>query len=68
MTTPVASDDPWLTRDEVAARILHKPKTLAMWAMQGTGPKYYRFNGGPCRYRLSDVVAWEESQATGGVT
>ncbi|WP_280395512.1 helix-turn-helix transcriptional regulator [Nocardia brasiliensis] len=51
----------WLTRREVADRLKFSPKTLAKWATEGKGPKYERKGNGHCRYRLSDVVAWEEA-------
>ncbi len=54
----------WLTRPEVAERIRVPEKTLAQWASQGKGPKYARF-GRHCRYRLSDLIAWENAQFGG---
>jgi hypothetical protein len=41
-------------------------KTLAMWGCQGKGPRYAKF-GGQARYRLSDVIAWENEQFGGDV-
>jgi hypothetical protein len=35
--------------------------TLDQWGSQGRGPKYARF-GRHVRYRLSDVIAWENEQ------
>ena len=58
-------EDYWLTRLEVAERLRVPEKTLAQWACQGKGPKYAKF-GRHCRYRLSDLIAWENAQATGG--
>jgi hypothetical protein len=57
--------DQWLTRIEVAKRLRVPEKTLAQWGSQGKGPRYSRF-GRHCRYRLSDVIAWEERQSSGG--
>ena len=51
----------WLTRQEVAARAKLPVATLAQWASQGKGPRYAKF-GRHCRYRLSDVIAWENDQ------
>ncbi|ART69105.1 DNA-binding protein [Mycobacterium dioxanotrophicus] len=51
----------WLTRTELAEREKLPVATLAQWASQGKGPRYARF-GRHCRYRLSDVIAWEEQQ------
>jgi hypothetical protein len=58
-------DDPWLTRQEVADRERVPVATVAQWGPQGKGPKYAKF-GRHCRYRLSDVIAWENSQFAGG--
>ena len=57
--------DVWLTRDEVAARQKIPVKTLAQWASQRRGPAFRKF-GGHCRYRLSDVIAWENAQVMRG--
>ncbi len=57
MTTP---EDSWLTRPELANREKLPPATLAQWASKGKGPKYAKF-GRHVRYRLSDVVAWENA-------
>lgn len=61
----VETVDQWLTRAEVAERLRVPEKTLAQWASQRRGPKYARF-GRHCRYRLSDVIAWENEQFSGG--
>jgi hypothetical protein len=58
---PVDAERTWLDRKQVADR-LHLPvRTLAAWASAGRGPRYYRI-GRYARYRLSDVMAWEEEQ------
>lgn len=54
-------NDVWLTRKEVAARWKMPPATLAQWAHGRRGPRYGLF-GRHVRYRLSDVIAWEEAQ------
>lgn len=51
----------WLTRKELAARWKMPPATLAQWAHGRRGPRYGLF-GRHVRYRLSDVIAWEEAQ------
>ncbi|WP_029923958.1 helix-turn-helix transcriptional regulator [Nocardia otitidiscaviarum] len=53
----------WLTRHELAARTKLSPKTLANWAAATPpkGPRFTRF-GNRVRYRLDDVVAWENEQ------
>lgn len=54
------TQDTWLTRRELAARQKLPIATLAQWASQGKGPKYARF-GRHARYKLTDVVAWEDA-------
>lgn len=56
--------DVWLTRKEVSGREKIPVATLAQWASQGKGPKYALF-GRHARYRLSDVIAWENAQFGG---
>jgi predicted DNA-binding transcriptional regulator AlpA len=46
---------------ELATRLGVPVKTLAEWASKGTGPRYAKF-GKHVRYRLSDVIAWENDQ------
>jgi hypothetical protein len=59
------SEDYWLTRPEVGERIKVPVKTLAQWASQGKGPKYALF-GRHARYRLTDLMAWENAQFSRG--
>lgn len=55
----------WLTRQELSERLKVAVKTLAQWATKGEGPRYARFRGGYVRYRLRDVIAWENQQFGG---
>lgn len=64
MALPPSPEDCWLTRPEVGERLRVPDKTLAQWAHLRKGPKYARF-GRHCRYRLSDVIAWENEQFGG---
>ena len=50
----------WLTRKQLAYRLGVPEKTPAEWASKGTGPRYAKF-GRHVRYRLTDVVSWEDS-------
>jgi hypothetical protein len=59
--------DVWLTRKEVATRTKKAEKTLAQWACKGYGPVFRKF-GSQCRYRLSDLIAWENAQVEHGDT
>jgi predicted DNA-binding transcriptional regulator AlpA len=65
MPTEAPTEDRWLTRREVAERFQVAEKTVAMWASRGEGPRYRRI-GNAARYRLSDLVAWENTQVAGG--
>lgn len=56
--------DTWLTRPELSDRIKVPLTTLNQWGSQGKGPRYARF-GRHVRYRLSDVIAWENAQFDG---
>jgi hypothetical protein len=50
-----------LSRQELADRYGVPVKTPAEWASQGTGPRYAKF-GRHVRYRLSNVIDWEQQQ------
>jgi len=61
-STPVdVATDYWLTRQEVADRIKIPVKTLAQWSTLKKGPRFAKL-GKYARYKLSDVIAWEEAQ------
>ena len=51
----------WLTRKEVSTRQKIPVATLAGWASQGKGPRYALF-GRHARYRLVDLVEWENAR------
>lgn len=59
------TEDYWLSRQEVASRLKLPPKTLAQWATQSRGPRFSKI-GRFARYKLSDVIAWEDARTTGG--
>jgi hypothetical protein len=59
------SRESWLTRRELAERWKIPPATLDQWASQGRGPKYALL-GRHARYRLSDVIRWENAQFSDG--
>lgn len=61
---PTTQQDQWLTRIEVGQRLQVPKRTLDQWAALGKGPRYARF-GRHVRYRLSDVIAWEDQQLGG---
>jgi hypothetical protein len=54
----------WLTTAELAQRLSLATGTLENWRIRGHGPAWVRLSGkrGPVRYRLSDVLKWEEKQ------
>lgn len=57
----------YLTTDDLAERTGYSKPTLARWRREGHGPKFLKPGGSAqqsrVRYRLSDVVAWEEACA-----
>ncbi|MGW5518824.1 helix-turn-helix domain-containing protein [Nocardia africana] len=55
----------WLTTEEVSKRLNIPQKTLANWASRGKGPRFARM-GRHRRYRLSDLINWEEDQLENG--
>jgi hypothetical protein len=66
VATMPTSTDYWLTRPEVGERLKVPVATLAQWASQGKGPRFAKI-GRWTRYRLEDVMAWENAQFGGDV-
>lgn len=64
MRTRTAPPDagPHLTIPELAEREHVPVDTVYKWNVTGAGPVYLRI-GRHVRYRLADVIAWEESRA-----
>lgn len=52
----------FLTREQLAAKLGKKVKTLNNWAQRGKGPRSYRIEGGFPVYKVDDVAAWLKSQ------
>ena len=50
-----------LNEHEVAPIIGVRVKTLRNWRVQGVGPRFVRTGRKLVRYRLSDVLAWQEA-------
>lgn len=50
-----------LSRQEVADRYGVPVQTISAWKQKGYGPRSFRV-GKYTRFRLSDCLAWEESQ------
>jgi hypothetical protein len=55
----------WLTRQQLADRLMVPFNTMNQWANKGYGPPY-AIIGRHARYRLEDVIAWELEQLGGG--
>lgn len=53
--------DPLLTERGLAARWHMSVRSLQRWRSNGTGPAWMRI-GGCVRYRLEDVLAFEQSR------
>lgn len=56
-----ALDDKHLSPEDLAEREGVPLQTVYDWNKTGRGPRYMRI-GRHARYRLSDVIAWEESR------
>jgi predicted site-specific integrase-resolvase len=56
-----ATNAPILTNQETAERLRVPLQTLAVWRMNGYGPRFFKA-GRYVRYRLEDVEAWEREQ------
>lgn len=52
----------FLTREQLAAKLGLKLKTLQNWTANGKGPRAYRLEGGFAVYKIDDVASWLESQ------
>ena len=58
----------YLTTEDLSVRYDLKPDTIKRWRVRGQGPNYYKV--GPIglapkapsiRYKLADVLAWEQT-------
>lgn len=58
-------DGPPLSVQELAARYGVEVQTVYAWNHKGTGPRYFRVGRLP-RYRMSDVLAWENDRYADG--
>ena len=50
-----------LTEHEVAKLIGVNVKTLRNWRVRGLGPKYLKYHNKLVRYRLAEIISWQES-------
>ncbi len=55
--------DRHLSPEDLADREGVPVATVYQWNRLGTGPRYMRI-GGHARYRLADVIAWENARYT----
>jgi hypothetical protein len=51
-----------LTSLDLAKRLKIHPITVNNWRVSGEGPRFFRVGRRDIRYRLVDVVEWEESR------
>ncbi|WP_326504147.1 helix-turn-helix domain-containing protein [Rothia nasimurium] len=63
--TSGVEEDPILTLQELAAREKVSVNTVRQWRMRGEDPRSFIAGGRYVRYRLSDVLAWEEERMSG---
>ena len=59
VTQEAAQKAELLTTEEVAALLKIAPATLVDWRHDQRGPRYYKM-GREVRYKLVDVVEWEQ--------
>jgi len=55
-----------LTPAELAERLGVSVRTLTDWRYRGIGPRFLKV-GVHIRYRVADVLAWEQTRVRGGV-
>ena len=61
------TDERLLTVADLAERHGVSKGSVYRWNSTGTGPRYTRVGAmGGVRYRLSDVLAWEQANSHGG--
>jgi predicted DNA-binding transcriptional regulator AlpA len=61
------TDDQTLNEMEAARFLgLRASKTLYFWRVQGRGPRFMRYGTRCIRYRVKDLVAWQEQRLVGG--
>lgn len=65
MTDDTPPPTEWLSRQQLSERWQLPCSTLANWAKTKTGPRFAKF-GKYARYRLADVIAWENEQLGAG--
>lgn len=46
---------------DLGSRLQVPEQTLAIWRMKGYGPRHFKV-GRHVRYRLADIIEWEEAQ------
>ncbi len=51
--------------EQLAERCVVPKKTIYEWNSKGTGPRYMRM-GNHARYRLADVISWENARYADG--
>ena len=56
------ADERLYRTDDPALRIIAQQQTLAVWRMQGRGPRYIKLSG-RVLYKGADLNAWLASQA-----
>lgn len=64
-TTAVLDPNQRLTVEELAEREDVTVRTVYKWNRENTGPRYMRI-GRRAVYKLSDVIAWENTRYVGG--
>ncbi|WP_395705054.1 helix-turn-helix transcriptional regulator [Rhodococcus ruber] len=66
MPETICKHSPLAGPDELAEYLNVPKQTLAVWRMQGKGPKFLKLENGRVRYRWTAVAAWLDTQETTG--
>ena len=57
------AEEKHLTEAELAARFDVTTRTLQKWRMDGIGPKFIAIGKNTIRYRLEDIIAYEQERS-----
>lgn len=60
----MSETDKTLDPAETATFLNIQPRTLESWRARRIGPPWIRYSKTCVRYRVSDLVAWQESRRT----
>ena len=56
-----------LTTSEAASLLAVRDSQLTLWRRKGRGPKFIRLTSSTVRYRMADLIEYQDSCLSGGV-